>query len=234
MTGHPQVYKTGAPGTTVNVSGAEPDFSFTMPDHDLTVEADIRSSAKAITAFSLTSPVTRVGMIDEQAKTITFASVPYGTDVSSVNVSITHTGASISPYAGEPQDFTNQGSPVSIIYCVTAEDETYVEYTVTVAVQGQGTVNFPSYEEHPVDKVSGFTLNAASSVSWTANPKLGTGGNDLSITGDCDSVDWYLDGASISANATARDFSLGVHTISARITVDGEVYSREATITINQ
>jgi hypothetical protein len=235
MTGRPQVYKTGAPGTTVTVTDEGPGvFSFTMPDHDLTVEADIRSSAKAITAFSLVSPVTRVGVIDEAEKTITFASVPYGTDVTRVNVSITHTGASISPGAGESQDFTNQDDPVSITYRVTAEDETYVEYTVTVAVQGRGTVEF-SYEEHPVDEVSGFTLNAALSVYWTANAKLGTGDTPLAISsGDHDPVQWYLDGIQINEDDTSRMFSLGVHTISARITIGGEVYSKEAEITIVQ
>ncbi|MDD3040980.1 S-layer homology domain-containing protein [Bacteroides sp.] len=85
------------------------------------------STAKAITAFDfngLTPNVT--GAVDEGAKTIALT-VPYGTDVTALVPSITHTGASVSPNTGVAQDFTN---PVT--YTVKAADNSEQQYTVTV------------------------------------------------------------------------------------------------------
>ncbi|SHF11456.1 hypothetical protein SAMN02745151_02821, partial [[Clostridium] propionicum DSM 1682] len=85
--------------------------------------------AKAITAFTfngLTPAVT--GIVNEGVKTIAL-SVPYGTDVTALVPSITHTGASVSPNAGVAHDFT---SPV--IYTVKAADNSTQTYTVTVTV----------------------------------------------------------------------------------------------------
>jgi hypothetical protein len=86
-------------------------------------------SAKAVTAFIITSPVSAAGFIVEGAKTIA-VTVPAGTDVTGLIPAITHTGASISPGSGEAQDFT---SPVT--YTVTAEDGSTAAYTVTVTVR---------------------------------------------------------------------------------------------------
>ena len=87
------------------------------------------STAKAITAFDfngLTPAVT--GTVNEGAKTIAL-SVPYGTDVTALVPSITHSGASVSPNTGVAQNFTN-----SVTYTVTAEDSSTQQYTVTVTV----------------------------------------------------------------------------------------------------
>ncbi|SHF11487.1 S-layer homology domain-containing protein, partial [Anaerotignum propionicum] len=87
------------------------------------------STAKAITAFDfngLTPAVT--GTVNEGAKTIALT-VPYGTDVTALVPSITHTGASVSPNTGEAQNFT---SPVT--YTVTAADSSTQQYSVTVTV----------------------------------------------------------------------------------------------------
>ncbi len=84
---------------------------------------------KAITAFNfngLTPSVT--GTVNEESKTIALT-VPYGTDVTALVPTISHTGVSISPNTGVPVDFTK---PVE--YTVTAADSTTQKYTVTVTV----------------------------------------------------------------------------------------------------
>lgn len=87
------------------------------------------SSTKAITAFSLSglTPVV-TGVIGETGHTITL-NVPFGTDVTALVPTITHSGASISPASGTAKNFT---SPVS--YVVTAADATTQTYVVTVVV----------------------------------------------------------------------------------------------------
>jgi hypothetical protein len=56
--------------------------------------------------------------------------VPYGTNVSSLAPSIEIIGASLSPASGVVQNFTNP-----VVYTVTAEDESVIEYTVTITVE---------------------------------------------------------------------------------------------------
>lgn len=97
------------------------------------------SSAKAITAFSFTSPVA-TGTIDENAKTIS-ATVPYGTNVTALVAMFTTTGtnvkvgATVQESGTTPNDFTN---PVS--YVVTATDSSTATYTVIVK---SSVINLP-------------------------------------------------------------------------------------------
>jgi uncharacterized protein YegL len=131
-------------GSTIQVSGTTPN-DFTNPVSYLVTAADgtsatytvtvtvAASPAKAITAFSFTSPPA-AGAIDEAAKTVSVA-VPHGTDVTALVATFTTTGASvrvgstIQVSGTTPNDFTN---PVS--YLVTAADGTRATYTVTVTV----------------------------------------------------------------------------------------------------
>lgn len=85
------------------------------------------STAKAITEFTLSAPAV-TGTITESTHTIALT-VPSGTDVKTLQPTITQTGASISPASGIAQDFT---SPV--VYTVTAADSSTQAYTVTVTV----------------------------------------------------------------------------------------------------
>jgi hypothetical protein len=95
---------------------------------DYTVTVNVAANpAKSITSFNFTTPAV-TGVIDNTAHTIT-VDVPYGTGVTNLTPTITHTGASISPASGVVQDFTSQLS-----YTVTAADGTTQVYTVTVNV----------------------------------------------------------------------------------------------------
>ncbi|MCR1027068.1 DUF5018 domain-containing protein, partial [Cellulophaga baltica] len=55
--------------------------------------------------------------------------LPAATDVTTLEPTVTHTGATVSPVSGIAQDFTNP-----VIYTITAEDASTQEYTVTVTV----------------------------------------------------------------------------------------------------
>jgi hypothetical protein len=92
------------------------------------------SSAKAITAFSLDGVI---GTIDEAAKAIA-VTMPFGTNVTNLTPTITHTGASINPTTA--QDFSSQ-----VYYTVTAANSSTAIYTVTVAVPLSWSDNFDSY-----------------------------------------------------------------------------------------
>lgn len=86
------------------------------------------SSAKAMTAFSFTSPAA-TGIINESAKTIV-VEVPFGTDVSALVPTITTSaGATVNPASGVAQNFS---SPIE--YTVTAENSSTQMYVVTVTV----------------------------------------------------------------------------------------------------
>ena len=116
----------------------------------------VPSTTKAITAFNFNGLTPNViGTVNEGAKTIALT-VPYGTNVTSLVPIITHTGASLSPNTGVPQNFT---SPVT--YTVTAADSSTQQYTVTVSVAAN-------------------PINAAKSL--TADTTSNSVDNDLEIT----------------------------------------------------
>jgi len=96
------------------------------------------SSAKAITAFSFTSPAA-TGVINESAKTIS-VTIPSGTNVTALVATFTTTGVSVNVGStlqvsgSTPNDFTNPA-----LYTVTAADASTVTYTVTVTVAAATT-----------------------------------------------------------------------------------------------
>jgi hypothetical protein len=70
--------------------------------------------AKAITAFSFASPAAS-GVIDEATHRIA-VTVPFGTDVSKLVPTITHTGFSVSPNSGVAQNFTVDENYFEVLY----------------------------------------------------------------------------------------------------------------------
>ncbi|WP_190932449.1 Ig-like domain repeat protein, partial [Paenibacillus oceani] len=106
--------------------------------------------AKEITGFSFATPVV-AGTVNEASRTIS-VTVPYGTNVTALTPTITHTGASISPNSGVPRNFTN---PVS--YTVSAADGSTKSYTVTVNVAA-----------NPAKEITGFSF-ASPAVAGTIN-----------------------------------------------------------------
>jgi hypothetical protein len=103
----------------------------TSRDYEVTVYKNNLNSGKAITGFyfpAVQGILGSVGIINETAKTIA-VTVPAGTNLSSLTPVIYHTGDSISPISGAPQDFRNP-----IIYTVKARDKSTQPYTVSVFV----------------------------------------------------------------------------------------------------
>ncbi|MDR2245609.1 MAG: DUF5018 domain-containing protein [Treponema sp.] len=115
------------------------------------------SSKKSITAFSVTEPVQAAGTINEALKTITVP-VPYGTAVTSMTASATHTGKTISPTPGTARNYTYQVS-----YTVTAEDKSVQTYKVTVQIQSQEP------PKSSAANITGFTLAGASGSIGTSS-----------------------------------------------------------------
>ena len=131
-------------GETVQVSGTTPNnfgspltYTVTADDgtsQDYTVTVTVaKSSAKAITAFSIQSPAA-TGSIDETAKTIS-VKLPYGSPLTSLVASFTTTGASVK--VGQTVQVSgttpnNFGSPLT--YTVMADDGTSQDYVVTATV----------------------------------------------------------------------------------------------------
>ena len=131
-------------GSAVQTSGAAPTNKFISPKTYTVVAADLSTknyvvtvtvapdlTAKDITAFSFASPAATGSIVGTNIT----VNVPFGTNVTALVATFTHTGASIAVGA-TPQvsgvtanDFT---SPVS--YVVTAADASTKTYTVTVNV----------------------------------------------------------------------------------------------------
>lgn len=85
--------------------------------------------AAAISAVTISSPLTTIGIVDETAKTITI-SVPYGTDITSIKGTIAATeGATVTPNFASGVNFS--GGPVAF---TVVNGETTTTYTATVVV----------------------------------------------------------------------------------------------------
>jgi hypothetical protein len=129
--------------------------------------------AKAITAFNITSPVTATGTITEATKTVA-VTVPYGTAVTAMTATASHTGASISPDPGTARSYA---SPVT--YTVTAADGSTQNYTVTVTVA-----------PNPAKAITAFYFtiggkNYGAGTGITPTPETGSGsisGTSVTVT----------------------------------------------------
>lgn len=146
-------------------------------------------SPKAITEFIFADPAA-TGVITETNHTIS-VTVPFGTIVTSLIPTITHTGASISPESGVAQDFTTP-----VVYTVTAADATTQDYTVTVIVP-TGT---PKTGQTACYNVAGDVIDCANTgqdgdlqkgVAWS-DPRftVGTGAETDCVTDNLTGLMW--------------------------------------------
>jgi len=89
------------------------------------------STSKNITSFNFDGldPVV-TGAVDDGAKTIKLT-VPYGTDMTELVPTITHTGSSVSPSSEIANDFSGSAA-APVKYTVTAADNSMQDYYVTV------------------------------------------------------------------------------------------------------
>ncbi|GHT57844.1 hypothetical protein FACS1894109_10860 [Spirochaetia bacterium] len=193
---------------------------------DLPLEPYIRAQTspapspdKVITLFVITGPAAAVGDVDEAARTVT-VNVPYGTDVTGMTTFITHTGASISPGSGAPQDFTN---PVP--YTVTAADGSQAAYTVTVNV---GTLTSK--------EITAFSVKDTVTNIWYAgvvNEAAKTVAIDVPYGTSLTNMDTAIShtGASVSpASGTAQTFVSGTAVPYTVTAVDGSTETYQVTV----
>jgi hypothetical protein len=140
--------------------------------YTVTVTAAL-NPAKAITVFNIISQ-SATGVINETAKTIA-VTVPSGTPVTSLTTYITHTGASISPLSGVPQNFSS-----SVDYIVTAEDGSTETYTVTVSSVLNNVMDIAAWIADAVaeDPIAGSDTDHAIPLPLDIN-LAGTGWTDL-------------------------------------------------------
>jgi hypothetical protein len=99
----------------------------------LQIPVNIETGGNDIIRFAITSPVSAEGVIVPNSTTID-VSVPFGTNLTGMNFTATHTGVSISPAPGTPLDFS---SPQT--FTVRAENGQEKIYTVTVNVSPPST-----------------------------------------------------------------------------------------------
>jgi hypothetical protein len=218
----PQI--TLSPNATVNpASGTARDFSapqtyrVTAEDGtwaDYTVTVIVRSGEKAITAFRINGTA---GIINGEAKTIT-VTMPYGTAVNSLAPQITLSPkAAVNPPSGETLDFS---APQT--YRVTAEDETWADYTVTVICNGMGTITIhqPPLGEQDIS----FTLQTGEDGVVSAGIE-GTGYSNYQWYGD----DVFKGTDSVLA---LTGYAPGTHTLLVIVYRNGIPYSARTTFTV--
>jgi formylglycine-generating enzyme required for sulfatase activity/uncharacterized protein YjdB len=114
-----------------------------------------QSSSKSITGFTVMG---FNGTIDETAKTIDMT-LPYGTSLTYLIPTITHTGASINPGSGVAKDFTGYQ-----IYTVTAADGSTQNYKVTV-VAANGAVSGVTLAPSNVYIMAGGSTTLTATIS---------------------------------------------------------------------
>jgi hypothetical protein len=184
----------------------------------VTVASDL---GKAITAFSILTPANVAGTIDEWAKTIT-VNVPYGTDLTAMTATASHTGASIDP---DPATARSYAAPVA--YTVTSAAGASETYTVTVIGSKGITI--------------GVTVEGLAALSFEGLPALPVAANTpiaVAISGGVTVSSWYIN---VNRGNTVTTFTTGSFTAPAAAgfynvnviaTVDGVDYSGSFGITV--
>jgi hypothetical protein len=135
--------------------------SFQCSDDDDSPPEDPKSTEKSITSFKfagLTPTVTAT--INEAGKTIA-ATLPAGTNVTALVPTIEISeDAGVSPTSGTAQNFS---TPVT--YTVTAEDGSKQTYTVTVTVEEEEIVCYPTELPGPYTIKASITYNTDNTVA---------------------------------------------------------------------
>lgn len=181
---------TVGPGTGDKVS-ANVTFAPWYVDAGMTTLSDI----KAITAFNFNglSP-TVTGTVTEGTHSVALT-VPFGTNVTALVPTITHTGASVSPNTGVAHDFTTPQQ-----YIVTAVDATTQAYTVTVTFGVAGAVTYVN-AARPNDSGDGLTLATAKKTIQSGISVVAAGGT-VHVAGGT-----YSESVTITKSLTLRGSS---------------------------
>jgi len=176
------------------------------------------SPAKAITTFTI-SGQSGTTTINESSHTIALT-MPYGTDVTALEPTITITGASVSPASGVPHDFTTNPST----YTVTAEDASTQAYAVTVTVA-----------LNPAKAITAFTIpgqTGATTINESAHTIALTMPYGTDVTALVPTI--TITGASVApASGAANDFTApATYTVTAADTTT-QAYTVTVSVALN-
>ncbi len=201
------------------------DVTYTITGADAstevyTVTVNVSANpAKAITAFNFTTPAA-TGSINEITHTVT-VNVPYGTGVTSLSPTITHTGASISPLSEVARNFEN---PVT--YTVTAEDGSTQDYVVTVIVAAAG--NNANLSALTVTTGTLTPAFAQATTSYAVN--VGSAVSSITLTGTPADPN-----ATISNNSgVPQTLNYGANTITLTVTAQNGTTTKNYVVTVNR
>ena len=141
-----------------------------------------KSSAKAITAFKITSPIDATGVITEETHTIAIT-VPYNTPVNNLVATFTTTGASVKigsivQESGiTKNDFTNSTTN-PVLYTVTAANASTQDYSVTVTVSPRsGSLDTTFGESGKVNTPIGSSDDNANALGIQSDGKIVAAGS---------------------------------------------------------
>jgi len=142
------------------------------------------SSDKSITAFTVSGQVGSTIIVDGTPGTVTLT-MPYGTVITALVPTITHTGASISPASGVANNFTTPRT-----YTVTAADASTQAYTVTVNVAANSSIGTGAPTSHgssvsaPTSPAPPVSLPNMVIQSASLSAKTVTPGTPITVTAD--------------------------------------------------
>jgi len=226
----PQTVNQGTDGTPVTAVPVADyhfvqwsDSNITNPRTDTNVTECVAVTAEfapnpAITAFTVPD---QTGSTIIGAGTVTLT-MPYGTVLTALVPTITHTGTSVSPASGVANNFT---SPQT--YTVTAADSTTQAYTVTVTIGANTATNISTFDFNGLTPhVPGTVNNVLHTVALTV--PAGTDVVHLTPTITVSA------GATISpASGVERDFtSPQTYTVTAENTTSTQAYIVTVTIAL--
>ncbi|KGK28681.1 S-layer family protein, partial [Cellulophaga sp. E6(2014)] len=237
----PTVTHTGA--TVSPVSGVAQDFTNPVIYTVTAIDASTQEYTVMVTVAPSDSKDIRAFSIDGINGTITGTDIsitlPSIIDVTALEPTVTHTGATVSPVSGVAQDFT---SPVE--YTVTAADGTTQVYTITVSLapalsSDKDITSFSIDGETVNNPATAFTITLPAGTDVAAlSPTIVHEGNSInpasSVAQDFTSP--------IDYTVTAADGTTQVYTITVSLapalssnkditsfTIDGETVNNPAT-----
>src|SRR5512143_212122 len=182
------------------------------------------SSAKAITAFSFTSPAA-AGVISGTSIAVT---VPFGTDVTALVATFTTTGASVAVGGTTQVSGTTANNFTSpVIYTVTAADSSTANYTVTVTIAPSSEKAITAYSFNSVPATG--TINEGAKTIDVTVP-FGTDVTALVATFTTTGASVAVGGTTQVSGTTANNFTSPViYTVTA---ADSSTANYTVTVTI--
>jgi hypothetical protein len=226
-------------GSTAQTSGTTAN-NFTSPVTYTVVAADgstqayvvtvtiASNTAKALTAFSFTSPAV-TGTINESAKTVALIA-PFGTDVTALVATFASTGASVKVGTTTQTSGTtanNFTSPVT--YTVVAADGSTQAYVVTVTIAPNTSKALTAFSF--TSPVATGTINESAKTAVVSLP-FGTDVTALVAT-------FASTGASVKVGSTAQTSGTTANNFTSPVTytvvaADGSTQAYVVTVTVGQ